>query len=69
MIQLYVWTGVFTDYTDGIAFALAESIEEAQNLILEYMEKSTEDRGQLPIGLLRIYPIDRPIGFGIYGGS
>ncbi len=33
-LKLYVWEGVLTDYTSGIAFALAESEEEARNLLL-----------------------------------
>jgi hypothetical protein len=74
MIQLYVWTGVFTDYTDGIAFALAESVIEAQDLILRNVWGPTEvitekDRDNLPIANLTIYPLNKKIGFGIYGGS
>jgi len=32
-MKLYVWEYVLTDYTDGIMFALANSVEEARELI------------------------------------
>ena len=31
--RLYVWRGVYNDYHEGIAFAWAESIVDAQRLI------------------------------------
>lgn len=33
-LKLYVWEGVFADYTDGLAFAVAGSKKEAIDLIL-----------------------------------
>lgn len=33
--KLYVWEGVLTDYTSGIMFAVATSVEEARKLLLE----------------------------------
>ena len=34
-LKLYVWHEVFCDFTCGIAFAMAESAEEARRLIAE----------------------------------
>ena len=34
-LKLYVWHDVLRDYTDGIAFALAESVEEAREMVKE----------------------------------
>jgi hypothetical protein len=34
-LSLYVWEGVFVDYTDGIAFALAKNEESARMQILQ----------------------------------
>jgi hypothetical protein len=31
-LRLYVWENVLIDYTDGIMFALAESVEQAREL-------------------------------------
>jgi hypothetical protein len=33
-LKLYVWDHVLSDYTDGIMFSLATSVEEAKDLIL-----------------------------------
>ncbi len=33
--KLYVWEGILCDYTDGMAIALAYSLEEAQTLVLD----------------------------------
>jgi hypothetical protein len=35
MLKLYVWEGVLTDYTPGIAFALAPDVKTARRLILK----------------------------------
>lgn len=34
-MKLYVWTGVFSDYSDGMAVALASSKQEAMDAIGE----------------------------------
>ena len=34
-LKLYVWEDVLSDYTEGIMFALANSAEEAREIILE----------------------------------
>lgn len=33
MKKLFVWEEVFNDYTPGVAFAYAETVEEARELI------------------------------------
>ena len=38
-LHLYLWEGVLSDYTDGVAFALAATVEEARLLIASrYLE-------------------------------
>ncbi len=32
-LKLFVWTGVLRNYSDGIMFALAHTVEEAQEVI------------------------------------
>lgn len=34
-LKLYVWEGVLTDYTSGVAFALAASVDEARDVIMQ----------------------------------
>lgn len=41
-LKLYVWDGVFADYTDGIAFALARSAKEARALIVARQTRGCE---------------------------
>lgn len=41
-LKLYVWENVLTDYTSGIMFALATSVEEARELICPGWQ-ATED--------------------------
>lgn len=33
-LKLFVWRGVLVDYTSGIAFALAETEEEAREMLI-----------------------------------
>src|SRR5690348_5914443 len=42
-VRLYVWDGVLTDYSSGIAFAMAESEEEARRVILEKAQDYEKD--------------------------
>lgn len=33
--KLYIWNDVLEDYTSGIGFAMAESVEQARDLVKE----------------------------------
>ena len=55
MTKLYLWTDVLADYTPGVMFALADSADEARELIVAeglWAEKilrkreSAQDRGR-----------------------
>lgn len=35
-LKLYVWHGILCDFTGGVGFALAESVEQARELIIAY---------------------------------
>jgi hypothetical protein len=35
MLRLYVWEGILTDWTDGIAFALAWDADHARSMLIE----------------------------------
>lgn len=66
-LKLYVWEGVLTDYTSGIAFALAYSAKEARQLIIAQHGYAT---GQL-IEDLKARPsvYAKPFGLSMYGGG
>ena len=40
-LKLYIWREVLTDYSDGIAFAIAESVNEARWLIVRQYREDT----------------------------
>lgn len=62
--QLYVWEGFCPDYTDGLAFAVAKSEEEARKLIEDYYGYTVYTWGSLSI-----HPLNKPVAFAVSGGS
>ena len=67
-MKLYLWENVLTDYTDGVMFALANSVEEARELI----KQSTDWWSDTYHGVdLAKEPkvIDYPFGFSLSGGG
>jgi len=63
-LSLYVWTQFCPDYTDGLAFAIAETEEHARQLVTDQLTWEPSDWGKV-----QVLPHDQPIGFGSYGGS
>lgn len=43
MLKLYVWENVLCNYSSGIAFALADTVESAREIILKKFENRFED--------------------------
>lgn len=64
-MKLYVWEGVLIDYSSGVMFALANSVDEARELILNdcRLGRVEEDLKGTP----DVYT--DPIGFTIWGGG
>ena len=63
-MKLYVWEDVLQDYTSGVMFALANSVEEARALVLAHTSYVPEsDLAQEP----KVY--DAPVGFAVCGGG
>lgn len=69
-LKLYVWEGVLCDYTDGIMFALAESVEEARQAILESADGWAFPGSRIDADL-RIEPKEysSKVGFFLFGGA
>lgn len=61
-LKLYVWPEFCPDYRDGLAFAIAETLEEA----LEMLKKEVGDFGDY--GPVTEHDIDK-IAYGVSGGS
>ncbi len=67
-LRLYVWNGVLTDWTSGVAYALAQSPEEAKELLI----KSGLDQFHWDNLLLDGQPFseyDSPVAGFVYGGG
>ena len=43
-LKLFVWKGVYVDYSGGIAVALAHDVDEARRLIWKKRDETPEDR-------------------------
>lgn len=63
ILKLYVWKDVLCDWTCGVMFALANSVEEARKLIIDTTPYDTEELEREP----EIY--DSPCGFYVPGGG
>jgi hypothetical protein len=67
--KLYIWNGVLSDYTDGIAFAIARSPEEAKEALWDKGWNCSSDwdgvrfQGEEP----KVY--DGPYAGFCYGGG
>jgi hypothetical protein len=70
-MKLFVWKDVLTDYKSGIAFALAENVDEARKLILEKYEKEQSYVSDMLVSDLNTEPliIENKEGFYVWGGG
>lgn len=76
-MKLYVWRNVLNDYTSGVMFALAESEEQARELVREKCECIERNRRnettyiciQCRDSLIDPDVYETPIGFAIWGGG
>jgi hypothetical protein len=62
-LKLFVWTSHMTDWTEGLAFAIAPNEAEARKMI--------KGDGAEPSdwGDLAVYPLTKPIAFAVCGGG
>ncbi len=65
-LKLFIWTGFMPDYTDGLAFAVAESEEEAKNLVNK--EWGFEIGGS-SWGDLEVRSLSKKVGRSVAGGG
>ena len=73
-LKLYVWQGFGNDYTEGLAFAIASSEEEAKQLVLNYI--GLEDNPDTDYkfddadwGELTVHNLSTPIAGAVFGGG
>ena len=63
-LRLYVWEDVLSDYTSGVMFALAPSLEEARRMLIETGVAAVEHAVTEPH---KVY--DRPFALALWGGG
>lgn len=65
-MRLFVWEDCLTDYTSGIMFAVAETVEQARAKLLEKCS-------YIPAGELNcepdVYDMSESVGFVVWGGG
>ena len=64
-MKLFVWTEFCPDYTDGLAFALAEDETEARKLVIEECDYDPEDSW----GVLEVRCVDDKFAVYVSGGG
>jgi hypothetical protein len=62
MLKLYVWEDVLTDYTSGVMFALAESVEEARAMLSQQHVIERDLKSEPKV-------ITEPAAFAVWGGG
>lgn len=63
-LKLFVWTGFESDYTAGLAFAIAKTENDARKSIIEKM-----GYGPCNWGELEIRDLSSPCAFYVTGGG
>jgi hypothetical protein len=62
--RLFVWEGFAPNYTDGLAFAIAENVEEAKQMVINAVGYDPSDWGELCE-----LPISERVSFAVSGGG
>jgi hypothetical protein len=63
-LKLFVFDGFCPDFSDGLAFAIAETEEEAKKIIIKEIFTDPKDWG-----ILRIHDLSEKVGYGVRGGG
>lgn len=66
-MKLFVWENVLSDYTDGVVFALAPSVDAARRAVLAKFPGSTA--GLDAALLLEPKVVTKTEGFAVWGGG
>jgi hypothetical protein len=64
-MNLYIWDEVLWDYTPGIMFAVAPSVEEARRMLIAANGFHHADMDKEP----SVHPVTEPICRVVYGGG
>jgi len=76
-LKLYVWKGFYPNYAGGLAFAIAESEEEAKTMVIENMDIEQEESPEWiesgfperDWGTLEVKSLTEKVTYGVFGGE
>ncbi len=63
---IFVWDQFCPNYTDGLAFAIAETVDQAQKLVSQSCYYGVEEDDW---GRVKKFPLTKPIAFWVEGGK
>lgn len=64
-MRLFVWTEYAPDYSNGLAFAIAEDSEQARDMIAEINGYRSDSLAESP----QVFELTEPIAFAQPGGG
>lgn len=65
-MKLFVWEEFSPDWTDGLAFAIADDLDQAMEMVAEDQCFSKNATNWGPVTIL---PLDEPCAFSVCGGG
>ena len=63
VMRLFVWSEFDPDYHDGLAFAIAETVEQAKELVVEQYGSDPDDWGSV-----QEFDCSSAVAFSVVGG-
>lgn len=70
ILKMFVWEDIMTDYTPGLACALAYDVDEARKVLVKKANKKQNGSASLEDGLKNEPQIiEAPEGFYVHGGG
>jgi hypothetical protein len=63
-LNLYVWEAFCPDYTEGLAFSIAETVEQAREMVIKERRCDPHDWG-----ILHVFDLKTPVAFAVSGGG
>ena len=64
VLCLFVWRGFCPDFKGGLAFAVAENVEQAQDLVVTHLGYEPSDWGRVGE-----FDLSSPVAFAVCGGG
>lgn len=70
-LKLFIWSEFLPDYSDGLAFAIAETEEEAREMVIEDigLEHLRDEESKGRFGILEVKSLSEKCVYSSAGGS